>query len=713
MGRGLCAERDLGAGPSAATSQRRKNMAGAAGPGSGPGAAGGDGDDSLYPIAVLIDELRNEDVQLRLNSIKKLSTIALALGVERTRTELLPFLTDTIYDEDEVLLALAEQLGNFTGLVGGPDFAHCLLPPLESLATVEETVVRDKAVESLRQISQEHTPVALEAHFVPLVKRLASGDWFTSRTSACGLFSVCYPRASNAVKAEIRQHFRSLCSDDTPMVRRAAASKLGEFAKVLELDSVKTEIVPLFTNLASDEQDSVRLLAVEACVSIAQLLSQDDLEVLVMPTLRQAAEDKSWRVRYMVADKFSELQKAVGPKIALSDLIPAFQSLLRDCEAEVRAAAAHKVRELCENLPLEGRETVIMNQILPYIKELVSDTNQHVKSALASVIMGLSTVLGKENTIEHLLPLFLAQLKDECPEVRLNIISNLDCVNEVIGIRQLSQSLLPAIVELAEDAKWRVRLAIIEYMPLLAGQLGVEFFDEKLNSLCMAWLVDHVYAIREAATNNLMKLVQKFGTEWAQNTIVPKVLVMANDPNYLHRMTTLFCINALSEACGKEITTKQMLPIVLKMAGDQVANVRFNVAKSLQKIGPILDTNALQGEVKPVLQKLGQDEDMDVKYFAQEAISVVAQRLRKLDFPVKNSEEPSIPGVDKNLFLRPRGPGEDTGEAQRDRAARVASEEAVEAAQLRGTNTAKVSPGTGTLQRPLRSLPSSDTTYCL
>lgn len=52
--------------------------------------------------------------QLRLNSIKKLSTIALALGEERTRTELIPFLTESIYDEDEVLLALAEQLGNFT-----------------------------------------------------------------------------------------------------------------------------------------------------------------------------------------------------------------------------------------------------------------------------------------------------------------------------------------------------------------------------------------------------------------------------------------------------------------------------------------------------------------------------------------------------------------------------------------------------------------------
>ena len=78
-----------------------------------------------------------------------------------------------------------------------------------------------------------------------------------------------------------------------------------------------------------------------------------------------------------------------------------------------------------------------MNNILPCVKELVTDSNQHVKSALAGVIMGLSPILGKDNTVSHLLPLFLNQLKDECPEVRLNIISNLDCVNEVIGIQQV------------------------------------------------------------------------------------------------------------------------------------------------------------------------------------------------------------------------------------------------------------------------------------
>ena len=53
-------------------------------------------DGNLYPIAVLIDELKNDDVSLRLNAIKRLGTIALALGVERTRDELIPFLDGTL-----------------------------------------------------------------------------------------------------------------------------------------------------------------------------------------------------------------------------------------------------------------------------------------------------------------------------------------------------------------------------------------------------------------------------------------------------------------------------------------------------------------------------------------------------------------------------------------------------------------------------------------
>jgi serine/threonine-protein phosphatase 2A regulatory subunit A len=47
-------------------------------------------------VGVLIDELKNEDTQHRLASVRKLSTIARALGPEKCVKELLPFLQGNI-----------------------------------------------------------------------------------------------------------------------------------------------------------------------------------------------------------------------------------------------------------------------------------------------------------------------------------------------------------------------------------------------------------------------------------------------------------------------------------------------------------------------------------------------------------------------------------------------------------------------------------------
>jgi len=41
---------------------------------------------------------------------------------------------------------------------------------------------------------------------------------------------------------------------------------------------------------------------------------------------------------------FVQIQKAMGPEITKRELVPAFQNLLKDCEAEVRAAATQKVK---------------------------------------------------------------------------------------------------------------------------------------------------------------------------------------------------------------------------------------------------------------------------------------------------------------------------------------------------------------------------------
>lgn len=600
--------------------------------------------DELYPIAVLIDELKHDDVLLRLNAIHRLSTIALALGPERTRDELIPFLDESVEDEDEVLVALSEELGGFVEYVGGPEWGHVLLSPLENLAAIEEPVVRDKAVESLNKICDELSPKQVEEYFVPLTVRLSKADWFTSKVSGCGLYTAPYKKVPPTVQQQLRQQFALLVRDETPMVRRQSATHMPKFVKEMPAAIVIDDMIPLFQHLAQDDQDSVRLLSVEILIAIAEVVpkEQQSSHGVLLTALRSLIEDKSWRVRYMVAEHFEKIAKAVDEEVVTRDLVPAFVKLLKDNEAEVRTAIAGQIPGFCA---LVERD-MLLNEILPAVEDLVADTSQHVRAALGTQISGLAPILGKQETTDHLLPMFLTMLKDEFPEVRLHIISKLELVNQVIGIERLSQSLLPAIVQLAEDKQWRVRLAIIEYIPLLASQLGVQFFDDKLSSLCMSWLGDTVFSIREAATHNLKKLTEVFGVEWASQTIIPKVMAMGNHPNYLYRMTTCFAITTLASVVSLDVISKHILPMMDKLVVDEIPNIRFNVAKTYGVLIDVLKrlpeegtvytlekenstaepspvgAELIQSRVLPSLEKLQTDTDVDVRYFAMTAAAV-------------------------------------------------------------------------------------------
>jgi len=45
-----------------------------------------------------------------------------------------------------------------------------------------------------------------------------------------------------------------------------------------------------------------------------------------------------------------------------------------------------------------------------------------------------AAAVGKEKTLEHLVPLFSRLLKDDFPDVRLTVISKLDSLQAVIGV---------------------------------------------------------------------------------------------------------------------------------------------------------------------------------------------------------------------------------------------------------------------------------------
>ncbi len=92
-----------------------------------------------------------------------------------------------------------------------------------------------------------------------------------------------------------------------------------------------------------------------------------------------------------------------------------------------------------------------------------------MRIALAeNILQILSPEFGKNNTNEHILPLFLVLLRDESTDVRLALFKQLSYLNKVIGIESLSKTLLPAITELTQHKSWRVKVTAFKEFPSLA-----------------------------------------------------------------------------------------------------------------------------------------------------------------------------------------------------------------------------------------------------
>lgn len=138
----------------------------------------------------------------------------------------------------------------------------------------------------------------------------------------------------------------------------------------------------------------------------------------MIPVLSSASEDKSWRVRLNLAKKFNLIAESFGSDFTNAHLIQIFSSLLRDGEVEVRIAATINIRSLLKTTHVDK----INAQIIPHLNSLYNDTNFHVKSGLAAILGDICLLVGKEVTENKLFSIAVELMKDNEPDVKVEII---------------------------------------------------------------------------------------------------------------------------------------------------------------------------------------------------------------------------------------------------------------------------------------------------
>lgn len=65
----------------------------------------------------------------------------------------------------------------------------------------------------------------------------------------------------------------------------------------------------------------------------------------------------------------------------------------------------------------------------------------------------------------------------------------------------------------------------------------------------------------------------------------------------------------------------------------QVANIRFNVARELERISPHCGVTAYESQIVPVLTVLMEDEDRDVRFYAESTAASLEELLAEGDSP--------------------------------------------------------------------------------
>lgn len=143
-------------------------------------------------------------------------------------------LIDKIDCNPELMLNLAEQLGKLTNFLGEDKNSSHLLKPLELILSSDDSVVREKAVASLKIVSEKISYETIVNDFMPLVKRMKKGDLFSMRISATFLYAYIYKRLDTDKQLYVRNKFAKLAKDDTPMVRRGAAQSISIISNSLQ-----------------------------------------------------------------------------------------------------------------------------------------------------------------------------------------------------------------------------------------------------------------------------------------------------------------------------------------------------------------------------------------------------------------------------------------------------------------------------------------------
>ena len=559
----------------------------------------------------LLEDLKNPETKIKINAIHNLREISFALGRERTRKELLPFLISCIdEEEDEALVELAKILGNFIDCIGGINYIKELFNILEAILIVDDPNIRKETINSLKKtINQVEKIEFIENDIMEIIIRLGENENINQKISSLYIIIFIFPKLSEKNKEIVLNIILKFCKDETISLKKEVLNLIPEITQYLQINFIQ-KIISIFLE---DKNDTTHIDIMNIIVSMKNLNNLSEIMDYLEKVLTKLAYDNNWRVRLTVCDKLYEILNfpQITNKIKQTS-IEIFVKLLEDSEAEVKNICCLRLEDMTKVLYKEDN----FDKILKGIKKLEKDNTTYVRGALASNLLKICPFIGQKKTNDFIFPIFLNIIKDENHDIRMTLIKTLENLNKVLNVDSIIQGIIPSFIEISSNKSWRVRIQIMDVIPILSRILDKNNFMANIFPICISSLTDPVFAIREETINLLKKLYKDLKSDEFENKIIEKLNEMIKSTSYLVRNTVALFIKSLcedenyKEFC--DLIENKLINIEFILCNDKIVNVRMNCTLTLFKLKKICKNINILKSIDENLEKLKKDNDPDV-----------------------------------------------------------------------------------------------------
>ena len=251
----------------------------------------------------LIEDLKNSETKIKINAIHNLREISFALGRERTRKELLPYLISCIdEEEDEALVELAKILGNFIDCIGGINYIKELFNILEAILIVDDTNIRKETINSLKKtINQIEKIDFVENDIMEIIIRLGENENINQKISSLHIIIFIYPKLSEQNKEIVLNILLKFCKDETISLKKEVLNLLTEITQYLKINFIP-KVINIFLK---DKKDITHIDIMNIIVSMKNLNNLSEIMDYLEKDLTKLESDNNWHVRLTVCDKIT------------------------------------------------------------------------------------------------------------------------------------------------------------------------------------------------------------------------------------------------------------------------------------------------------------------------------------------------------------------------------------------------------------------------